>query len=241
MVKKYNIIGFIPARSGSTRVKNKNIRLINGRPLIYWTVFKALKSKKFDQIIFSSDSSMYYNTLIKYLKKDKLNYKNLVFDKRDIIHSATKSKIFDYLKLDLLKKFNLKNNDLLVQMLPTCPLRKISTIRKIVSLALRIKKNIFSVSEYNFHVSFAITLNKLKWKPLFENSPFKTGNTQSQTQKIFYHPNGVINCLYVGRLSKKSKSIYENAVPVIVSSKESYDLDTPDDLFMIQKLLKNKN
>ena len=126
-------------------------------------------------------------------------------------------------------------------MLPTCPLRKISTIRKIVSLALRIKKNIFSVSEYNFHVSFAITLNKLKWKPLFENSPFKTGNTQSQTQKIFYHPNGVINCLYVGRLSKKSKSIYENAVPVIVSSKESYDLDTPDDLYTIQKLLKNKN
>ena len=52
MVKKYNIIGFIPARSGSTRVKNKNIRLINGRPLIYWTVFKALKSKKFDKIIF---------------------------------------------------------------------------------------------------------------------------------------------------------------------------------------------
>lgn len=241
MVKKYNIIGFIPARSGSTRVKNKNIRLINGRPLIYWTVFKALKSKKFDQIIFSSDSSIYYNTLIKYLKKDKLNYNNLVFDKRDIMHSATKSKIFDYLKFDLLKKFNLKKNDLLVQMLPTCPLRKISTIKKIVSLALRIEKNIFSVSEYNFHVSFAISLNKLKWKPLFKNSPFKTGNTQSQTQKVFYHPNGVINCLYVGRLSKKSKSIYENAVPVIVSRKESYDLDTPDDLYTIQKLLKNKN
>ena len=117
---------------------------------------------------------------------------------------------------------------------------KISIIKKIVSLALKLERNIFSVSKYDFHVSFAISLNKLKWKPLFKNSPFKTGNTQSQTQNIFYHPNGVISCLYVGRLSKKSKSIYENAVPVIVSSQESYDLDTPDDLYTIKRLLKNK-
>ena len=69
---KKKIICFIPARSGSTRIKNKNIRLINARPLIYWTVFKALKSKQFDKIIFSSDSHYYYNTLVKYLKNVKL-------------------------------------------------------------------------------------------------------------------------------------------------------------------------
>ena len=77
-MKKSEIICFIPARSGSTRIKNKNIRLINGRPLIYWTVSKAIKSKKFDRIIFSSDSDNYYNILTKYLKKDKLNYKNFI-------------------------------------------------------------------------------------------------------------------------------------------------------------------
>ena len=89
------IIAFIPARSGSTRIKNKNIRLINERPLIYWTVSKAIKSKIFDKIIFSSDSEKYFKILIKYLKKDKLNISKIIFDKRDFIHSKTKSKIFD--------------------------------------------------------------------------------------------------------------------------------------------------
>ena len=72
MKKSNKIICFIPARSGSTRIKNKNIKLIRQRPLVYWTVLKALKSKQFDKIIFSSDSIKYYNNLIKYLKKDKM-------------------------------------------------------------------------------------------------------------------------------------------------------------------------
>ena len=61
-----NIIAFIPARSGSSRLKNKNIKLLNGEPLIYWTVKSAIKSKVFNKIIFSSDSKKYYNILIIY-------------------------------------------------------------------------------------------------------------------------------------------------------------------------------
>ena len=161
-MKKTNIICFIPARSGSTRVKDKNIKLINGKPLIYWTVYKAIKTKLFNTIIFSSDSTKYYKTLIKFLKKDQLNYKNLVFDKRDLIHSKTKSKIFDYIKFDLPKKFKLKNDDLLVQMLPTCPLRSIKTIKKAVKYSITSNKNCFSACEYDFHLSFGFLIKK-KW------------------------------------------------------------------------------
>ena len=46
---------FIPARSGSTRLKNKNIKTFNGEPLIYWTAKIAVKSKHSDKIIFSSE------------------------------------------------------------------------------------------------------------------------------------------------------------------------------------------
>ena len=54
---------FIPARSGSTRLKNKNIKTFNGEPLIYWTAKIAVKSKYSDKIIFSSDSKSYFNLL----------------------------------------------------------------------------------------------------------------------------------------------------------------------------------
>ena len=75
------IIAFIPARSGSTRLKNKNISKINKRPLIYWTATKAIKSKIFDRIIFSSDSENYYKTLIYYLKKDNIDSSKIEFTK----------------------------------------------------------------------------------------------------------------------------------------------------------------
>lgn len=240
MNKKFDVVGFIPARSGSTRIKNKNLKLIGGRPLVYWSVLKALKSKMFDKIIFSSDSSRYFEILKQFLKKDKIDHKSLIFDKRSLAHSKTKSKIFDYIKLDLLKKFNLNKNHLLVQLLPTCPLRKIITIKKIVSFALKKEKNIFSVCAYDFHVSFALSLKKnLYWKPLFKNSPLINGNTQSQSQIKYFHPNGVINCLFVKHLKKSNNSIYEKALPVVVPKKESLDLDTKEDFEIIKILIEN--
>ena len=46
---------FIPARSGSKTIKNKNIRLINKKPLIFYTLDFAKKNSLFKKIIFSSD------------------------------------------------------------------------------------------------------------------------------------------------------------------------------------------
>ena len=63
-----------------------------------------------------------------------------------------------------------------------------------------------------------------------------TGSTQSQSQKKYYHPNGVINCLFVKSLNKQVKSIYENALPIIIPRIEAFDIDTEEDLKIIKKL-----
>jgi CMP-N-acetylneuraminic acid synthetase len=241
MKKDTKFFCFIPARAGSSRVKNKNIRLINKRPLIYWTVLKALKSKMFDKIIFSSDSSNYYKILLKYLKKDNLKYPNLVFDKRDLNHSKTKSKIFDYIKYDLINKFNLKKKDLIVQMMPTCPLRSVNTIKKTIKFSIANNMNCFSVCEYDFHITFALELKNNKWEAVFNQSPIINGKTQSQSQKKYYHPTGVINCLFVKSLNKNSKSIYKNSIPLIIPKSESFDIDTEEDLITLKKLFSSKN
>ena len=55
-----NII-FIFARSGSKGIKNKNIRLFCGKPLLYWTIKQAKKIKNFDEIILSTDSKKIAN------------------------------------------------------------------------------------------------------------------------------------------------------------------------------------
>ena len=49
-------IAIITARKNSKRIKNKNIKIFNKKPLIYWTIKTALKSKLFDKVFVSTDS-----------------------------------------------------------------------------------------------------------------------------------------------------------------------------------------
>ena len=51
-----NIIGVIPARKGSKGIPSKNIKLLCGKPLIYYTINSALKSKLLTSLVVSTDS-----------------------------------------------------------------------------------------------------------------------------------------------------------------------------------------
>ena len=50
------IVAVIPARGGSKGIPNKNIRLLNGKPMIYYAIDNALKSKYISDVIVTSDS-----------------------------------------------------------------------------------------------------------------------------------------------------------------------------------------
>lgn len=49
-------LGLIPARGGSKGVPNKNIKMIYGKPLIVWTIERALQSQLLDEVVVSTDS-----------------------------------------------------------------------------------------------------------------------------------------------------------------------------------------
>lgn len=55
MLKK-KVLAITLARGGSKGIKNKNIKLLKGKPLIYYTISEALKSKLIDRYVVSSDS-----------------------------------------------------------------------------------------------------------------------------------------------------------------------------------------
>ena len=69
------IVGMIPARLGSTRVKNKNLRLINGKPLIQYIIDSAKKSKYLDEIYINSEAKIFEeiskNNKINFYKRNK--------------------------------------------------------------------------------------------------------------------------------------------------------------------------
>ncbi|MDX1707152.1 MAG: acylneuraminate cytidylyltransferase family protein, partial [Desulfobacterales bacterium] len=57
--KQPSIVGLIPARAGSKRVPDKNIRRLGGHPVIAYTIAAALESGIFTDVIVSTDSEEY--------------------------------------------------------------------------------------------------------------------------------------------------------------------------------------
>lgn len=51
------IVGIIPARGGSKGVPRKNLKELNGKPLIYWSVLRAQQSKLLDKVYVSTEDS----------------------------------------------------------------------------------------------------------------------------------------------------------------------------------------
>ena len=230
-------IAFIPARSGSKRLKDKNIRELLNLKLFLWSIRSAAQSKLIDKIIFSTNSVNYKNICLKDSEEKK--YK-VFFDMRSEEESGDKVKIYDYIKRqDVLDRNNIKDDDTLILMLPTCPLRYQNLIDQVISESSKNKKSIFTCCEYDFHVSFAFLIDSSnEILPLMgNNSPVLTGNTRSQDQKKYFHPNGSLYVLPVKNLkNNKANSIYYEAKPFVMDSIYSCDVDTEQQLKIAESI-----
>jgi len=76
--KNPSIVALIPARAGSKRIADKNIRSLAGHPLIAYTISAALQSEVFSAVIVSTDSQLYaeiakyYGAKVPYLRPAEL-------------------------------------------------------------------------------------------------------------------------------------------------------------------------
>ena len=65
-----SVFAVIPARGGSKSIPNKNMYLLNGVPLIEYTIEACRRSKSIDQFVVSTDSQL----IIDYCIKNSLTY-----------------------------------------------------------------------------------------------------------------------------------------------------------------------
>ena len=117
-------VAFIPARSGSKRVKDKNIRDFNGKPLIAHSIESALESSLFDSVICATDSQEYADIAISYGASVPFLRNNDSSDDNSPDISWVK-----YM-LEKLKEERCEEYDIFSILRPTSPFRKASTIRR---------------------------------------------------------------------------------------------------------------
>ena len=83
MKKKINRQAIIPARFGSKRIKHKNIKLFNGKPIISFPILELKKSKIFEKIFVSTENDLIkkiserYGASVDFLRPKKLSKDNI--------------------------------------------------------------------------------------------------------------------------------------------------------------------
>lgn len=122
------VYAIIPARSGSVGYKDKNIKKINNKPLLAYSVEFAKKLKCIDRIFCSTDSQKYADIAIKYgaevpfLRSSEASGSNSMED--DVLKDLrTKFKLF-----------NIDEPDLIVWLRPTFIFRSVRDVSKCVDL-----------------------------------------------------------------------------------------------------------
>jgi len=116
------ILCTICARGGSKGVKNKNIKLINGKPLIAYTIEQAKKSGLFEHIVISTDSDE--------IAKISQEYGAEVFFKRNLKMSSDTAGKLEVIKDAFVRSEAYYNEkfDCLIDLDATAPLRDVEDI-----------------------------------------------------------------------------------------------------------------
>lgn len=225
------IVAVIPARKGSKRIKNKNIKLFLGKPIIDYSILEAKKSKIFKEIVVSTNSAKILKHAI------KLGAKNSFMRAEKI--SDDKTGILDVMA-DAAKEIKKKNKSIkyLCCIFATSPLIQSRDLRKAF---LEIKTDkfdyVFSATNYSYPIERAFKIKNNKLKMINKNNYRKKSQFFDET----YHDAGQF---YFGKINSwlKKKIIFSNYSKIIkLPNWRVQDIDVKDDWKRAENLYKNLN
>ena len=207
-------IAIIPARKNSRRVKNKNLRKLNGKPLIEYTIKSALESK-LNQIYISTDSE----EIIEISKKFDVN-----FIRRPYKLATDNITLFEVIKdFSLGLKQKLDNcNVFLLQ--PTCPFRPKNLINDAIKLFKQTKCD--SVTSYR-RVLFYHPNRMKKIKDGIVNFYFEKEieNKQPSLLPVAYQRDGYLYSFNLDVIIEQNSLFGKNQRAVIIEDNEIINID----------------
>lgn len=229
------ILCLIPARSGSKSLPHKNIKLLNNKPLLSYSIIQALNSKHKMRVIVTTDSREYADIANKYgAETPFLRPKEI---------SQDNSTDFEFIKhaIEWLNKNESYYPDIILQLRPTQPDRKVSDIDKCLDIFIEKYNDIDSLRtvveiEKTPYKMYTVEGNKLL--PMFNSysgkiEPYNMG--RQYLPKAYLH-NGYIDILKPYLLEKGMIS-GENIYPYIMNKNDTIDIDTIDDFINYKNIL----
>lgn len=231
MVQNKRFLAIIPARSGSKGIRDKNIKEMNGKPLMGYTIDACKKAGFFDDILVSTDSELYQQiavglgATVPFLRPPHLS--GDVATSGDVIFHA----------LTEMKRLG-KEYDYFMLLQPTSPLRNEEHIQESVKLLFEKQADsVIGVCPYNCmcYLSVAIT----------ETGEMKVPDSlkkqiRRQDEESGCRINGAIYLSSVPSYLKYGNIYSGKTYPYFMDPVDSIDIDDKDQFYLAELILRDR-
>lgn len=225
------MLALIPAKQNSTRLKNKNLKLLNGKPLIYYSIKAALKSKYVSRVIVSTDSkkiakrSLEYGAEVPFIRPKSISKKDTTI--KEVCRHALK-----YLE----KKEKIKIREVII-LQPTSPLRTTDDINKSIKIFKK-KSTAEYLTSFTKTKPYEWLFVKKKDKNFSQISKKKIKNSQYLDQT--YILTGAIYIMKRALIFGKELNL-QKVTGIEIPHERSIDIDDAKDFALAKTFLIKKN
>ena len=227
-------VAFIPARSGSKRVPDKNIKLLDGHPILAYTVRAAIESTVFDSVICATDSELYadiaryYGAEVPFLRSSDISGDKspdiewVVWMLKTLRASGREYEIFSILR-------------------PTSPFRLPQTIRRAWDIFINDTDadSLRAIEKCKQHPGKMWVIRGKRMLPLL---PFANGTTPWHSSQYaalpeIYAQDASLEIAW-SRIALEQNSIAgESIAPFISQGLEGFDINELEDWWMAERLV----
>lgn len=234
MIQGKSVLALVPARGGSKGLPGKNIRPLCGKPLIAWTIEKALKSQYVDVVLVSTDSpeisavAAQYGASVPFLRPPEL-----------ATDTATSLSVVNH-ALDYYLTQQGKTFDYTLLLEPTSPLREDDDIDQAIA-ALDANANQFdalvTLGEVAEHPSIVKKLVDRRIQPF---CPELRQTTRRQDNQPAYFPYGVAYLVKTATLQSEATFYTERCMGYKIKRYQHYEIDDLLDFTCVEAVMKNQ-
>ena len=217
-------LAVIPARGGSTRLKDKNIHLLGNKPLIRWSVESVVNSGCFDKILISTDSDKIFDAVAD-LPVER--------HRRPSEHATVKATALNAM-LNLMESENGKY-DVFAYFLPTCPFVSSEDIIRGINMLDSSTDSVVSMTQIPETIQLACIMKDNWVIPIFDN--LTSGLTNSKFIQKYHKPSGAFYISKWNNLLDKRNFFKGNVKGVLIPAERSVDINNIEDILYAEQIL----
>ena len=236
MVNAAEVLALIPARGGSKSIPQKNIRPFAGRPLIAYSIAAGLAARTVSRVIVSTDDEVIRQVALEYGAEAPFTRPD------EYARDETPDLPVFQQALRWLADNEGYHPEIVVQLRPTSPLRRVSHIDQAVR-RLRERPQADSVRTVCIPFQNPYKMWRIDpegfMRPLLETEFPEAYNMPRQALPVVYWQTGYVDAARARTIMERNSMTGERILPLEISAADWIDIDSADDWRRAERLLES--